>query len=71
MLIWLRLAQAKVRLQQTNGLVHEKVIAAATKATTQASVKAPASRRGIIRSTLCPRRIGSLRSKFVSFYQSS
>ena len=35
------------------------------------SVKAPASRRGIIRSTLCRRRIGSLRSKFVSFYQSS
>jgi len=39
------------------------ITAATTKRTAaQASVNAPALRRGIIRCTLCPRRIGSLRS---------
>jgi hypothetical protein len=45
-------------------LYQTSAITAATtnRTATQASVNAPAPRSGIIRFTLCPRRIGSLRS---------
>jgi len=42
-----------------------------TRTATQASVKAPAPRRGIIHRTLCPGRIGSLPSLYQSSWKKS